>query len=219
MKGRSLTFCSFSWRGCKLLDLLLVSSTSLAPPEWRYEHQTTLPRPAIIKHRFYCTRHALLRSRIFSASARHRPSQQRNEGIAPHTPSYTDPHAVISLHIHTINSNTKTEGKQYFRTHFFLYYWGKCCCLTSRTPISPIYGTSPRLRGTARCLTYILQLLQVLSPWTRFTSPRLLPAARTAPAQQRCWWHGQTPSWLRGAQRPYKDQGGRGQEEHALLMQ
>lgn len=43
-----LTFCSFSGLGCRLLNLLLVSSTSRAPPEWRHEDQTTLPRPAIV---------------------------------------------------------------------------------------------------------------------------------------------------------------------------
>lgn len=43
-----LTFCFFSGLGCRLLNLLLVSSTSRAPPKWGYEDQTTLPRTAIV---------------------------------------------------------------------------------------------------------------------------------------------------------------------------
>lgn len=54
-KTKVLTFCSFSGLGCRLLNLLLGSSTSRAPPEWRYEDQTTLPRPVIVGHTFYST--------------------------------------------------------------------------------------------------------------------------------------------------------------------
>lgn len=54
-KTKMLTFCSFSGLGCRLLNLLLGSSTSRAPPKWRYEDQTALPRPVSVGHAFYST--------------------------------------------------------------------------------------------------------------------------------------------------------------------
>lgn len=55
MENQVLTFCSFSGLGCRLLNRLLGSSTSRAPPEWRYEDQTALPRPVIAEHALYST--------------------------------------------------------------------------------------------------------------------------------------------------------------------
>lgn len=55
-----LTFCFFSGLGCRLLNLLLVSSASRAPPEWRYEDQITLPRPVIVTAVFSLLRHSRL---------------------------------------------------------------------------------------------------------------------------------------------------------------
>lgn len=55
-----LTFCFSSVLGCRLLNLLLVSSASRAPPEWRYEDQITLPRPAIVTTVFSLLLHSRL---------------------------------------------------------------------------------------------------------------------------------------------------------------
>lgn len=68
-----LTFCFFSGLGCRLLNLLLVSSASRAPPEWRYEDQITLPRPAIVTTAFSL----LLHSRLCTGEG----------GLAPHCPA------------------------------------------------------------------------------------------------------------------------------------